>query len=143
MDFNQAEAKDRGDITEGHRRLLQAALLTTRRADFIGRAADISADSSHKSQAQLEQMVTDEMKKRLSKFGLQDNQIEAILDPKKAPKLPPTRARPIYPKIHKQHLDIQTLNYYNIRWEYDVVCRTQTPVIVEAAILTNTSTGRS
>lgn len=32
-----------------------------------------------------------------------------------------SEARPVYAKVHRDHLDIETLNYYNLPWQYDSV----------------------
>ncbi|KAK5016993.1 hypothetical protein BJ546DRAFT_92562 [Cryomyces antarcticus] len=75
------------------------------------------------------------MKDRLARFGFQNNQIEAMVDPKKAERLrvgatpatamalwDPVR-QPVYAKVHRQHLDVDTLLYYNIPYEYDKLDR--------------------
>jgi len=82
------------------------------------------------------------MHRRLSKFGFQENQIEAVLDPKKAANLPigaspghaltpydrqqnrvsatfRHEATPTYIKVHRNHVDIETLKYFGLPWEYD------------------------
>jgi hypothetical protein len=72
------------------------------------------------------------MRDRLSHFGFQDNQIQALVHPEKAQELQqgmtpsnPLRIapQPTYAKIHRNHLDIETLHYYDIPYEYDVVSR--------------------
>jgi hypothetical protein len=85
-----------------------------------------------------EKELEEEMRRKMSKFGFQDNQIEAMLHPKKADRLPPgalpdnpivtttavataTSYRPTYVKIHKDHIDIETLRYFGLPWEYDTV----------------------
>ncbi|KAK4981596.1 hypothetical protein LTR28_003044, partial [Elasticomyces elasticus] len=70
-----------------------------------------------------------EMKKRLSQFGLQNNQIEAIIDPKKAELLPvgggPNKAiawpgyQQTFIKVHHHHLSVDTLVHYGIPYEWD------------------------
>lgn len=86
---------------------------------------------------------------RLLKAGYSLEQAEAMIDPKKAKKerkhkhesditiietggggggggvvmVPEhTHHVPVYAKIHKKYLDVQTLRYYQIPYEYDVVC---------------------
>jgi len=72
------------------------------------------------------------MRKKLHKFGFQENQVDAIVDPKKAPKLTtglrPSNALvplvgvgggPTYVKIHRNHVDIETLKYFGLPWGYD------------------------
>ena len=84
-------------------------------------------DKKKKQEKELE----DEMHRRLAKFGFQENQIEGMIDPKKAEKPAQDRSsslgpahRPTYVKIHRDHLSIDTLKYYNLPWEYDRVRKT-------------------
>jgi hypothetical protein len=71
--------------------------------------------------------VDDEMRKKLHKFGFQDSQIQAILDPKKVEKLQagqsplPPGPIPNYFRFHRNHIDVETLRYYSLPWEYDYV----------------------
>ncbi|KAF2467711.1 uncharacterized protein BDR25DRAFT_291688 [Lindgomyces ingoldianus] len=75
-----------------------------------------------------EQQFEEGMRKRLAKFGFQENQIEGMVNPKdeleqgksSAKPLPwiPTQ-EPTYVKVHKDHLAIDTLIYYNIPYEID------------------------
>ncbi|KAF3050886.1 hypothetical protein E8E11_010771 [Didymella keratinophila] len=70
--------------------------------------------------------------KRLGEFGCQENQIEAMIYPEQQKKLgkqqvgltphDPLRiaAQPTYVKIRREYLDIETLHYYDISYEYDV-----------------------
>jgi hypothetical protein len=81
-----------------------------------------------------EKKLDDEMHKKLAVFGLQENQIEAILEPSKAsnlqtdstpqnlrPALDWSAATPTYVKAHRKHIDIDTLKYFGLPWEYDAV----------------------
>jgi DNA repair exonuclease SbcCD ATPase subunit len=78
--------------------------------------------------------IEEEMHKKLAVFGFQENQIQAVLNPKKAADLPagyapgqPRPARPAigwshaptYIKVSREHLDVETLKYYNLRYEID------------------------
>jgi len=87
--------------------------------------------------------IEDEVHKKLSVFGLQENQIDVVMHPKKAhnlpqgatphnpiiqPPPPPPRPAlgwqqetPTYIKVHRDHVDIETLRYYGLPWEYDTV----------------------
>jgi len=83
------------------------------------------------------QEVDDEIRKRLHRFGYQDNQIDVIIDEKKAPKavvgsskrvivgsssralIPHVHNGPTYIKIHKNHVDIETLKYFNLPYAID------------------------
>jgi hypothetical protein len=71
--------------------------------------------------------IAEEMRKKLHKFGFQDNQVDVILDPKKAPKVTSSSKEiisiggrgPTYIKIHKNHVDVETLKYFGLPWGYD------------------------
>ena len=87
-----------------------------------------------------EREMEDEMRKKMSKFGFQENQIDAVLHPRRADRLPvgalpdnpivqptptaiatvPYRS-PTFVKIHKDYIDVETLRYYGLSYEYDVV----------------------
>ena len=60
------------------------------------------------------------MRKRLAQFGIQDNQIQQGLTPHNQLRLAP---QPTYAKVHRTYLDVETLHYYNIPYEYDSVGR--------------------
>jgi hypothetical protein len=63
-----------------------------------------------------------EMRSKLAHFGFQENQIQAMMHPEKQIPLPKTAQRteqPTFPKINRKHLDIETLHYYDIPYEYD------------------------
>lgn len=63
------------------------------------------------------------MRGRLSELGFQDNQIEALVQPENSKDLPQGHLpQPTYAKIHVRDLDVQTLHYYEIPYEYDPVC---------------------
>jgi hypothetical protein len=76
---------------------------------------------------EFEKKLEDEMRKRLAKFGFQDNQIQAMIHPEKAATMPqgmtpsnPLPAhQPTYAKVHKDHLLVDTLLYYDIPYEID------------------------
>lgn len=86
-------------------------------------------------QKEKEKELEEEMHKKLAVFGFQENQIQAVLNPKKANDLPagysPGNPRPhrhqaigwtptpTYIKVSRDHLDIETLKYYNLRYEVD------------------------
>lgn len=88
-------------------------------------------------QKEKEKELEEEMHKKLAVFGFQENQIQAVLNPKKANDLPagysPGNPRPhrhqaigwtptpTYIKVSRDHLDIETLKYYNLRYEVDSV----------------------
>jgi len=80
-------------------------------------------DKKKKKEAELE----DEMRKRMSKFGFQENQIQAIIKPEDnkrvsvgaLPSNPVVPYRsPTYVKINKEYIDIETLKYFALPWEY-------------------------
>jgi hypothetical protein len=95
-------------------------------------AAEEKAEKDKKKKHEKE--IEDEIHKKLSVFGLQENQIEAVLKPKKAQSLAvglsPLNPRPAldwrgetptYIKVHRTHIDIETLKYFGLPWEYDTV----------------------
>jgi len=102
------------------------------------------AEKKRKKEEQEE--IDRKLRDRMHKFGFQENQIDAMLDEKKAAALPvgaspyspqppppppvlghhhhavqPWKAAvpPIYIKVHRDHLSLDTLHYYQIPWEYD------------------------
>ena len=93
----------------------------------ISECPNMSEKAKKKAQ---EEELERAMRDRLSHLGFQDNQIQALVHPEKAKELQqgmmpgnPLRiaAQPTYAKIHRNHLDIETLHYYDIPYEYDVV----------------------
>ncbi|KAF2272605.1 uncharacterized protein EI97DRAFT_206846 [Westerdykella ornata] len=81
--------------------------------------------------AKKEQELEDAMRKRLAQFGFQENQIQAMIKPEEQAKLqqqqgmtpmnplPRLTHQPTYVKVHKEHLSIDTLHYYDIPYEID------------------------
>ncbi|KAF3050681.1 hypothetical protein E8E11_009871 [Didymella keratinophila] len=66
------------------------------------------------------------MRSRLTQFGFQENQIQVMLHPERqvqqglTPHNPLRIApEPTYAKIHRNYLDVETLHYYDIPYEYD------------------------
>jgi hypothetical protein len=78
-----------------------------------------------------EEQLKEHMRKRPTSFGFEEDQVEAMLlrnsedDATAQHDTTPAKAEPLhkhqltYPKIHKQHLAIETLLYYDIPYEYD------------------------
>ncbi|KAH6615181.1 hypothetical protein C7974DRAFT_380046 [Boeremia exigua] len=77
-----------------------------------------------------EKELEESMRKRLAQFGFQENQIQAMVHPEQQKKLEqqvgltphnPLRIapQPTYAKIRREYLDIETLHYYDIPYEYD------------------------
>ncbi|CAI6341476.1 unnamed protein product [Periconia digitata] len=68
------------------------------------------------------------MRERLARFGFQENQIQAMVDPTKHISEPgrtpanPLRLNqpPTYTRIQKKYLDIETLKYYDLPYEINV-----------------------
>jgi hypothetical protein len=75
----------------------------------------------------------DEERQKMALFGFQENQIEAVLHPKEASSAQqglqshPQRTldwraqAPTYIKVHKTHVEFETLKYFGLPWEYDAV----------------------
>ena len=93
---------------------------------------ELEQKEEEEKKKQHERELEEEMRRKMSKFGFQDNQIEAVLHPKKAdelspgalpnqPLVPVNYRRPTYIKIHKDHIDIETLKYFGLPWEYDTM----------------------
>ena len=85
-----------------------------------------------------EEEVNEEIAKRLSKFGFQHNQIDVIANPKAAERLKNVRPttttvattaiapfrhhdHPTYVKVRCEDIATETLQYYNIPWQWDAV----------------------
>ncbi|KAK3113624.1 hypothetical protein LTR53_008891, partial [Teratosphaeriaceae sp. CCFEE 6253] len=80
-------------------------------------------------------LVEREMRKRLEEFGVYSQaQIDYMVDEEKAKKAKEERSRsrgradalevwrpsrPVYPKVHRDYIEIETLTYYNIPYEID------------------------
>lgn len=77
------------------------------------------ADQEERDNAAMEQTRMEKVFQEIAKFGFQNqkNQIEADLDPNKSAqaKTPPT-----YVKVHTNHVDVKTLEYFCLPWEHDV-----------------------
>ena len=98
-------------------------------------------EKEKEEQKEKEKEIEEEMHKKLAVFGFQENQIQAVLNPKKAADLPagysPGNPRPharpalgwtptpTYIKVSREHLDVETLKYYNLRYEIDAVSLTR------------------
>ncbi|KAF2667549.1 hypothetical protein BT63DRAFT_426410 [Microthyrium microscopicum] len=90
-------------------------------------------EDKKKKKKEEEEKVDEAMRKKLAKFGFQNNQVEAILDDKKANALRPGQspgnpirpgnqlaiAKPTYIRIHRNHIDVETLRYFGLPYEYD------------------------
>jgi hypothetical protein len=75
-------------------------------------------------------LLREERRKLLAQQGFDDDQIDAMFETEDRAAQPqittPAEAepsqephQPVYPKVHKQHLSIETLHYYDIPYEYD------------------------
>lgn len=88
-------------------------------------------DEEKEKKKKHQQELDDELHRKMAGFGFQENQILAVLDPKKAENLPlgysPARPRPAvgwretptYIKISREHLDVETLKFYSLPYEID------------------------
>jgi hypothetical protein len=79
-----------------------------------------------------EEIIQAVMRRRLARFGFKDDQIEAMVHGEEEAKVDPQQQtdrtshnphriapQPSYAKIRREHLDINTLHYYDIPYEYD------------------------
>ena len=93
-------------------------------------AAELVREHRKKKLAELESAAEEEARKIRSKdllenaarsginaLGLESDQRDGVASSAGA-----EAPQPTYIKIHKQHLDVETLEYYKVRWEYDHVC---------------------
>ncbi|OCK85957.1 hypothetical protein K432DRAFT_399833 [Lepidopterella palustris CBS 459.81] len=94
---------------------------------FLLKQKEMEEEEKAKKKKQ-EEELEEQMRKRLAQFGFQENQIQAMIKPEKAKELQQGLApinplqlapQPTYVKVHKDHLSIDTLTYYDIPWEYD------------------------
>lgn len=105
--------------------------------EFLRKQAAKKA-KEEKEKKEAEEKLQEEMRKRLAKFGYTENQIEVMIDEEKAKKYREGRGRsprggngqlvafrgeraPVYAKIHRDYLSVDTLIYYDIPYEYDRV----------------------
>lgn len=78
----------------------------------------------------------DQMRSRLSKHGFTEAQIDALVDEDRDRKNATTTTtttttmsrwsgdgKPVYSKVHRKYLALDTLRYYDVPWEYDVVSK--------------------
>lgn len=96
---------------------------------FLLKQKQIAQDEKEKKEKK-EKELEEEMRHRLAHFGFQENQIQAMIRPEEAKKLQqgqspanPLRLgpQPTYVKVHKEHLAVDTLVYYDIPYEIDRV----------------------
>lgn len=69
-----------------------------------------------RKRAKEKEFLENAMRKRLAQFGFQENQIQAMVYPERFAQ----RHQPTYAKIRREYLDVETLNYYDIPYEYDM-----------------------
>ena len=91
-------------------------------------------EKEEKEKKESEEKFQNEMRRRLANLGYTEKTIEIMIDEEKAKKFKadvekksdqmevwrPHKA-PIYPKVHRDYLAIETLKYYDLPWEYDRV----------------------
>ncbi|KAH7094539.1 hypothetical protein FB567DRAFT_5930 [Paraphoma chrysanthemicola] len=78
-----------------------------------------AAEKAEQDKKEIE--LEDAMRKRLAQFGFQEHQIQAIMNPEQHAKAEAQAAhQPTYLKIHKKYLDVETLHYYDIPYEFDL-----------------------
>ncbi|KAF2740009.1 hypothetical protein EJ04DRAFT_263446 [Polyplosphaeria fusca] len=135
-DFKRKEFDDAQKAKKAREDLLaQIAIEDQKRKEEEKRAYDAfvlkqkQKEQEEKEKREKEEAALEEqMRKRLAVFGFQENQIQAMIKPEEQPKIQqgmtpnnPLRLtqQPTYVKVHKDHLSIETLNYYEIPYEYD------------------------
>ncbi|SMR45138.1 unnamed protein product [Zymoseptoria tritici ST99CH_3D1] len=106
--------------------------------DFL-RLQKEKKEKQEREEREEEERFQSEMRKRLANMGYTQQTIDILVDEEKAKKFKkqveskhnttttalvagepfrPPRA-PVYPKIHREYLSVETLKYYQIPWEYD------------------------
>ena len=96
--------------------------------EFLRKQREKEEDEKEEKKKE-KQKVDDEMRRRLSEHGYTYSQIEQILKEKDekatgiSTSLTPWQGSraPVYAKVHRDYLSIDTLKYYDIPWEYDRV----------------------
>jgi hypothetical protein len=83
-------------------------------------APESAHDSQHSSITHTEEDI-----EREKKPETEDNKFPQSTEALGSPRI---SAFPTYPKIHRQHLDIETLHYYDIPYEYAQVCIPTDPI---------------
>lgn len=90
-------------------------------------------EKEKKEKKEAEEKFEEEMRKRLARFGFPPAQIDMMVKEEKAKAgFPPApgsaavdvwrpRGAPVFAKVHRDYLSIDTLKYYDIPWEYDHV----------------------
>jgi hypothetical protein len=74
-----------------------------------------------KNEEKFQEHHEEKMRSKLAHFGFQENQIQAMMHPEKQIPLPKTAQKteqPTFPQINRKHLDVETLHYYDIPYEY-------------------------
>jgi hypothetical protein len=74
-----------------------------------------------KNEEKFQEHHEEKMRSKLAHFGFQENQIQAMMHPEKQtplPKTAQTTEQPTFPQINRKHLDVETLHYYDIPYEY-------------------------
>lgn len=104
--------------------------------EFLLKQREKEDEEKRKKKAE-EEALAEAMTKRLMLAGFQNNQIQAIIKTDVEHPPPPPGATPGHPvvwqgghghqptyiKVHRDHLSIDTLSYFDIPWEYDRVRR--------------------
>jgi len=89
-------------------------------------------EKKKREEREAEEKFQDEMRHRLRDLGYTEKTIEIMVDKEKAKKFKtevevksdslniwrPAKA-PVYPKVHRDYLAVETLKYYDLPWEYD------------------------
>ncbi|KAF3000946.1 hypothetical protein E8E13_008975 [Curvularia kusanoi] len=91
------------------------------------RQAALKRRSDEEREEQEEQQLEEAMRERLAQFGFEENQIDTMFlseqqnepQAKADARLDRSLIQLTYPKIRREHLDIATLEYYDLPYEYD------------------------
>jgi hypothetical protein len=96
------------------------------------RRPDEDAERQEDLRTGQDRALEESMRKRLHQFGFQESQIGAMVNPEEQNRLKKQQSeglmphksleiaqQPTYAKIRKEHLEVETLHYYDIPYEYD------------------------
>lgn len=103
-------------------------------------------EKKKREEKEAEDKFQSEMRKRLANLGYTAETIDILVDEEKAKKFKNgVRQRPdqlevwrgaprapVYPKVHRDYLAVETLKYYDLPWEYDRVRHLPRPPGVES-----------
>lgn len=115
------------DVREEEAQRITQELQTKQEVEANPNTIEEEANREAREESESEQA----MRKRLPQFGFQENQIQAVADAEQSkrlgqqvgltPHIPLQHSpQPTYVKTKREYLDVETLHYYDLPYEYDV-----------------------